>query len=224
MAFRLAGPLDPRALERGLDEVFRRHEVAAHHLRRRPGGEPRQVVAPFRPAGLPRIDLGGLPAEAARAEAARLAAREARRSFDLVRGPLARALLLRLGAGEHHLLFFCHHIAFDGWSMGILQRELGALYGAFAAGRPSPLPELPFQYGDFAVWQRRWLSGEALAGQLAYWRERLAGAPDGAGAAGRPAAPAGAELPRRRPAARPPGPPRGRAPRARPERRARPCS
>ncbi|HEY0556169.1 MAG TPA: amino acid adenylation domain-containing protein, partial [Thermoanaerobaculia bacterium] len=175
-AFRLAGALDPNALERGVDEVFRRHEVLRTTFTESPGEEPRQVVAPFHPGGLPRIDLGGLPPGAARAEAARLAAREARRSFDLVRGPVARPLLLKLSPGEHHLLFFCHHIAFDGWSMGILQRELGALYGA--AGRPSPLPELTFQYGDFAVWQRRWLSGETLAGQLAYWRERLAGAPE----------------------------------------------
>jgi amino acid adenylation domain-containing protein len=177
VAFRLAGPLDADALERGLDEVFRRHEALRTTFAEGPDGEPRQAVAPFRPAGLPRIDLAALPPAAARAAAERLAAAEARRPFDLVHGPVARALLLRLGEEEHHLLFFCHHVAFDGWSVVVLQRELGALYGAFAAGRPSPLPELAFQYADFAVWQRRWLTAEAVAAQLAYWRERLAGAP-----------------------------------------------
>jgi amino acid adenylation domain-containing protein len=175
--FRLAGPLDPEVLERCLDEIFRRHEALRTTFAEGPDGEPRQIVAPFQPAGLPRVDLTALPLEIARSEAGRQAAREARHPFDLVRGPVARALLLRLGDREHQLLFFCHHIAFDGWSVGVLRRELGALYGAFAAGRPSPLAEPAFQYGDFAAWQRRWLSGEALAGQLAYWRERLAGRP-----------------------------------------------
>jgi amino acid adenylation domain-containing protein len=177
VALRLAGPLDPGVLERSLDEVFRRHESLRTAFAEGPDGEPLQAVAPFRPARLPRIDLAALPPAAARSEAGRQEAREARRPFDLVRGPVARALLLRLGAQEHQLLFCCHHIAFDGWSVGVLRRELDALYGALAAGRPSPLAELAFQYRDFAVWQRRWLSGEALAAQLAYWRERLAGAP-----------------------------------------------
>ncbi len=174
---RLSGPLDAAALERGLDEVFRRHEALRTTFAEGADGEPRQVVAPFRPAGLPRIDLAVLPSAAARVEAERLAAEEARRPFDLVHGPVARALLLRLGAEEHHLLFLVHHVAFDGWSVVVLQRELGALYGAFAAGLPSPLPELAFQYADFAVWQREWLSGEVVEAQLAYWRERMAGAP-----------------------------------------------
>jgi amino acid adenylation domain-containing protein len=176
-ALRLAGPLDPGVLERSLDEVFRRHESLRTAFAEGPDGEPLQAVAPFHPARLPRIDLAALPPAAARSEAGRQAAREARRPFDLVRGPVARARLLRLGEQEHHLLFCCHHIAFDGWSVGVLRRELGALYGAFAAGQPSPLAELAFQYRDFAAWQRRWLQGEALAAQLAYWRERLAGAP-----------------------------------------------
>ncbi len=177
MAFRLSGPLAPGALEASLNEIFRRHEALRTTFAEGTDGEPRQVVAPFWPAGLPRVDLAGLPPAAAAAEASRLAGEDARRSFDLARGPVARAVLLRLGRREHHLLFSCHHIAFDGWSVGVFQRELGALYGAFVAGRPSPLAELPIQYGDFAVWQRRWLAGEILAAQLAYWRQRLAGAP-----------------------------------------------
>jgi amino acid adenylation domain-containing protein len=177
LPFRLRGPLDPALLERSLDEVFRRHEALRTTFAERPGGELCQVVAPARSTALPRVDLAGLPPPVAAAEADRLTAREVLRPFDLVRGPVARALLLRLGARQHQLLFCCHHVAFDGWSVGVLRRELGALYGAFRAGRPSPLPELPFQYADHAVWQRRWLSGEALETQLAYWRERLAGAP-----------------------------------------------
>jgi amino acid adenylation domain-containing protein len=177
VALRLTGPLDPAALERALDEVFRRHEVLRTTFAEGADGEPHQVVAPFRPAGLPLADLSGLPPAAARAEASRQIERAARRPFDLVRGPVARSLLLRLGRQEHHLLVACHHIAFDGWSVGVLRRELGALYAAFAAGRPSPLAGPAFQYGDFAVWQRRWLCGEVVAAQLAYWQERLAGAP-----------------------------------------------
>src|SRR4029079_11384925 len=103
------------------------------------------------------------------------------RPFDLERGPLARLLLVRLEAAEHAALFVLHHAIADGWSIGILVRELTALYAGFAARLrarlPACLPELPIRYADFAVWQRGWLSGEVLASQLAYWRERLAGAP-----------------------------------------------
>ncbi len=176
VAFHLAGALDPGALERSLEEVFRRHEALRTTFAEGPNGT-HQVVADFAPVGLPRVDLSGLPAAAARAEASRQAVGEARRPFDLGRGPVARALLLQLGEQEHQLIFCCHHVAFDGWSIGVLQRELGALYSAFDAGRPSPLSELAFQYADFAVWQRRWLAGETLAAQLTYWRERLAGSP-----------------------------------------------
>jgi amino acid adenylation domain-containing protein len=177
VVLRLAGPLDAAALEHALNEVFRRHEALRTTFTEGRGDEPRQIVAPFQPAGLPRIDLSGLPAAAAHAEAEGLAAREALRPFDLARGPLARASLLRLGALEHRLFFFVHHVAFDGWSVEVLRRELGALYSAFVAGKPSPLEELALQYRDFAVWQRGWLAGAALEAQLAYWRQRLAGAP-----------------------------------------------
>ena len=106
-----------------------------------------------------------------------LVAAETRRPFDLAAGPLLRACLLLLGAGEQALVAVLHHIAGDGWSMGILVREVTALYAAFAAGGPSPLPELPLQYADFAVWQRSWLQGEALEREVAFWREQLAGLP-----------------------------------------------
>ncbi|MFP5284300.1 MAG: non-ribosomal peptide synthetase, partial [Thermoanaerobaculia bacterium] len=95
----------------------------------------------------------------------------------LSRGPLLRALLLRLGADEHVLVWNVHHIVTDGWSLGILVEELSSLYGAFSRGLPSPLPELPIQYVDYAAWQRRWLAGETLARELSFWKETLAGAP-----------------------------------------------
>src|SRR6185436_13565383 len=135
---------------------------------------------PPAPAPLPEVDLRALPADRRETEARRLAAAEALRPCDLSRGPLLRAGLLRLSAGaggDALLLLTVHHIVADGWSMSILVRELGALYAAFCQGRPSPLPALPVQYADYAAWQRQWLQGEVLASQLAYWRERLAGAP-----------------------------------------------
>jgi hypothetical protein len=118
-----------------------------------------------------------VPAEERRAEAWRRAVDEARRPFDLERGPLLRALLVRLEAEEHLVVLTIHHVVSDGWSMGVLVREIAALYPAFAAGRPARLPELPIQYADFSVWQREWLAGGALDAQLGFWRERLAGAP-----------------------------------------------
>jgi amino acid adenylation domain-containing protein len=123
------------------------------------------------------VDLRNLPEPEREAEAQQLATEEARRPFDLAQGPLLRAILLRLDKEEHVLLLTMHHIVSDGWSMGILFRELSALYGAFSVGKPSPLPELPIQYADFAVWQRQWLQGEVLEAQLAYWRKQLDGAP-----------------------------------------------
>ncbi|HSF39926.1 MAG TPA: non-ribosomal peptide synthase/polyketide synthase, partial [Thermoanaerobaculia bacterium] len=171
-AVRLRGPLDAAALERSLAEIVRRHEGLRTTFPEE-GREPVQVIHP--PGGSPlcRVDLSGLPDAAG--EALRLVAREAARPFDLARGPLLRIDLLRVGEREHVLHFAVHHAVFDGWSLGVLLREMAALYRAFTAGLPSPLPELPFQYADFAVWQNRWLAGEGLAGQLAWWKEQLAG-------------------------------------------------
>ncbi|HEY0170670.1 MAG TPA: condensation domain-containing protein, partial [Pyrinomonadaceae bacterium] len=126
---------------------------------------------------LPVIDLGGLPADEREAEAERRANEEARRPFDLARGPLLRAALLRLGPQDHVLTFAMHHIVSDGWSLGILTREVSALYEAFSAGAPSPLAELPVQYADYARWQREWLTGEVLEQQLSFWKGQLASAP-----------------------------------------------
>ncbi len=170
-AVRLRGDLDPEALRRAIEGIAARHEVLRTAFPA-PAGEPLQSAAQRLALFLPWVDLSGLEDEAREAEALRLAAVEALRSFDLEAGPPLRATLLRLGDGEHVLLVTVHHIAFDGWSMGVFLRELAALYG----GAPE-LPLLAVQYADFAAWQRRRLAGEALERQIAWWRERLAGAP-----------------------------------------------
>ncbi|MFP2934915.1 condensation domain-containing protein, partial [Pyxidicoccus sp. 3LG] len=123
------------------------------------------------------IDLSALPAPQREAEARRLAAEEARKPFSLAEGPLLRTTLLRLGAEDHVLLLTMHHIVSDGWSVGVLVREMAALYAAFREGQGSPLPELPLQYADYSAWQQQWLRGEVLQSQLDWWREQLRGAP-----------------------------------------------
>ncbi len=173
---RLRGRLEAAALRRALGEVARRHEV----LRTRfpaAGGEPVQVVDPPAPVPLPTVDFGGLPERAREAAMVRLADAETLRPFDLARGPLLRVSLLRLAADDHVLLLNLHHTVYDGWSTGVLHRELAALYGAFSRGAESALPGLSVQYADFAAWQREHLSGAALERQLAYWTAALAGAP-----------------------------------------------
>jgi amino acid adenylation domain-containing protein len=174
LAVRMDGALAVGALASALTEVVRRHEVLRTAIVAR-RGEATREVAPPSPLPLPVADLSMLPAPRREEEARRLAAEEARRPFDLARPPLLRLLLARLGGAEHRLIFNLHHIAGDGWSGAVLVREIGALYPAFAAGRASPLPELPLQYGDYARWQREELAGEKLARLLAYWRQRLDG-------------------------------------------------
>ncbi len=169
------GPLDVAALSRSVDEVVRRHEV----LRTRfveSDGEVRQRIEAPRPGLLAVVDLGERSAAEQEAEVLAGAGRQRERPFDLVLGPLLRAALLVLGRDHHVLLVTLHHVVSDGWSVGVLVREIGALYDAFVAGRPSPLPPLPIQYADYAIWQRAWLAGGELDRQLAYWRERLCGA------------------------------------------------
>jgi non-ribosomal peptide synthetase component F len=180
-ALHLAGEIAPALLEAVFAELVRRHESLRTTFRER-GGEPVQVVAPPGRWVLPLVDLAGLPEAARQAETQRLADREAAHAFDLERGPLLRATLLRLAAAEHALLLVMHHIISDGWSMGVLVREIAALSEAVLASGPaalpSALPALPIQYADFAVWQRGWLTGSELERQLAYWRRQLAGAPE----------------------------------------------
>jgi amino acid adenylation domain-containing protein len=175
----LTGPLDRPAFAASLEEVVARHEALRTTFGRvdDADGEPVQRIAPPAPLPLPGIDLAGLPEEAREAEALRLAAEEVMRPFDLARGPLLRAALLRLDAALHVVLLTLHHMVGDGWSIDLLVRELAALYPAFAAGLPSSLPPLPVQYADFVLWQRASLRGAELATQLAFWRGALAGAP-----------------------------------------------
>jgi non-ribosomal peptide synthetase component F len=175
-ALRFSFPLSCAVLERTLNEIVRRHESLRTTFSAR-DGEPVQIIAPSLAIPLPVTDLRHLPETEREAEAIRLATEAARSPFDLGTGPLLRAGLLRLGEVDYVFLFTLHHIVGDGWSLGVLSRELAEIYGAFAQGRPSPLPELPIQYADFAVWQRDWLQGAVRDGQLAYWREQLSGLP-----------------------------------------------
>ncbi|HTQ79624.1 MAG TPA: condensation domain-containing protein, partial [Thermoanaerobaculia bacterium] len=188
VALRLEGGLNTAALEASLALVIARHESLRTTFQ--PGGDgPRQVIAAA-PSGPPVfsilptlptppiISFEALPAPLQAAAADSLAKAEARRPFDLGRGPLARFLLLRLSSLSHLLVLNFHHIVIDGWSLGVLGRELQESYAALLAGRAPVLPDLPVQYADFAVWQRRFLSGEVLERLKAWWRARLAGAPE----------------------------------------------
>ncbi|NMO13600.1 amino acid adenylation domain-containing protein [Pyxidicoccus fallax] len=174
-AVRLEGELHVEALQRGLTELVRRHESLRTTFHEQQG-QPVQCIAPPAELPLPVVDLSGL-GENAPEEARRLLAREGLHGFDLATGPLLRAVLLKLAPTEHVLVLCMHHIVSDGWSMGVLVREVAALYAAFTQGQPSPLPELPVQYADYAVWQRSWLHGDSLEQQLSWWRQHLEGAP-----------------------------------------------
>ncbi|HKH48538.1 MAG TPA: amino acid adenylation domain-containing protein, partial [Thermoanaerobaculia bacterium] len=175
-AVRLSGDLDSGLLAAVFAALVRRHEVLRTTFAAGPDG-PVQVIAPASALDLPLVDLADLPAAEREVRARDLARAEARRPFDLQRGPLLRLTLLRLEEREHLLLMTFHHVVSDGWSWGVLLRDVAALYAAFSQGRPSPLPDLPVQYADFAVWQRGWLQGETLERQLAWWTRQLAGAP-----------------------------------------------
>ncbi len=173
-AFRLQGSLDVAALGRGLGHVVERHEA----LRTRfpsAAGVPRQEIVPAAGGSSPVVDLSGLALPGRRREARRLASAEARRRFDLARGPLLRSLLLRLDRQDHVWLWTIHHIVADAWSVGLFLRELEVCYRAAVRGREPALQALPVQVADFAVWQRQWLAGEVLETQLAYWRRQLGG-------------------------------------------------
>ncbi|MEH2382484.1 MAG: condensation domain-containing protein [Nostoc sp.] len=170
----LIGALDVVALEQSFNQIVQRHE-ALRTTFEMVEDEPVQVIHPIPTANV-TITLENvckLPEGQRNTEVQRLIIEESQRTFDLIRGPLLRCTLLRVGEQEHILLFTIHHIVSDGWSIGLLVRELAALYEAFSTGKPSPLPELPIQYADFAVWQRQWMQGEVLHAQLAYWKKQL---------------------------------------------------
>ncbi len=164
--------------------MVRRHEALRTTFESGDDG-PRQVVGPPFSLAPPLVDLQGVPGAPAAADGGdprveALARADAERPFDLERGPLVRATLLRLAPRRHVFLLGFHHVVADGWSIGIFVRELAALYRPGSGGRGDgpALPELPVQYADFARWQREWLAGGELERQLAYWRARLAGAPE----------------------------------------------
>lgn len=171
--FRLTGALDVGALGASLTYLLERHEALRTVFEAR-DGEPVQVVLP--PSALPmrQADLRDVAEQAREARLAQLLHDEANTPFDLSTGPMVRARLVRLTADSHVLALTFHHIAVDGWSIGIVQRELAAAYDAFSAGASPVLPELALQYADYAVWQREWLQGEVLEQQLAHWKAQLA--------------------------------------------------
>lgn len=173
-AVRLSGALDVGALGRTLNEIVRRHE-ALRTTFANVNGEPVQLIAATLTLGLREVDLRQLPKWEREAEALRLITAESRRPFDLTRGPLLRSFLLRLEDEQYVALLTMHHIVSDGWSMGVLVRELGTLYAAYSAGHPSPLPELPLQYADFTMWQSERLRGDRLDSLLDYWKKQLGG-------------------------------------------------
>jgi len=176
LALRFTGSLDIVALERSLTEIVRRHDMLRTTFPSS-AGQPRQVVTPPSSVALAVVDLP--PHTEGQRETAirRCMSEEGERPFDLAHGPLWRALLLRLHDDAHILLITLHHIISDGWSDGVLSRELGILYNTFVTGQPATLPDLPIQYADYAYWQRKRLASGAFDERLAYWRDHLAGAP-----------------------------------------------
>ena len=173
-ALRLTGSLNFAALQQTFNEIVRRHEALRTTLAVVSGQPVQRIAAAFHlPINV--VDLRHLPKESRQTEANRLTAQEAQRSFNLSEDLLLRVTLLQLDDAEYLLMLNMHHIVSDGWSIGVLIQELGALYTAFASEKPSPLPALSVQYADFAKWQREWLQGEVLETQLAYWRQQLNG-------------------------------------------------
>ncbi len=175
-ALQLDGALNPARLFATIDEIVRRHEILRTHF---PAvdGLPVARIAPPGQVPLPLIDLSVLSEEDRQASVRRLLAGETRTPFELDEGPLMRLRLLRLANAEHVFLLTMHHIVTDAWSLGVLVREVASLYRSLLQGKPSPLPELPVQYGDYACWQREWLSGDSLEHYLDFWRRQLGGQP-----------------------------------------------
>jgi thioesterase domain-containing protein len=174
VGFRLRGPLDVAALEQSLNEILRRHEMLRSTFQTA-DEQPVQAIMPEATLRLQVQDLQDVPADSREAAAQQRLHEQIQQPFDLGSDSKLRAILLQLQPEDYILVLVMHHIAADGWSFGVLIQELGALYGAFAAGQPSPLEALPIQYADYAHWQREWLHGEAIETRLAYWKEQLQG-------------------------------------------------
>jgi amino acid adenylation domain-containing protein/non-ribosomal peptide synthase protein (TIGR01720 family) len=175
-AFRLSGPLDVDVLERAIREIVRRHEVLRTNFTQ-VDGTPVAVVHDGTDGYVSRIDLTAFDAVSREAEIVRRATEAARLPFDLARDRLLRVTVLCFSSDLHVMLVNMHHIVSDGWSLGVIVKEMLTLYTAMVKGEDSPVPELPIQYGDFACWQREWLSGRHLDRQIDFWKQHLAGAP-----------------------------------------------
>ncbi|PYK95909.1 MAG: non-ribosomal peptide synthetase, partial [Verrucomicrobia bacterium] len=173
-AMRLSGTLNLPALERSLGEIIRRHEVLRTNFVAIEGN-PVQLIAEKRTPELSVTDLSPTPGARRDEELRRVLQEEARKPFDLSRDLLLRPMLVRLEANEHVLLITMHHIVSDGWSLGVFFGELAAFYQSFSAGKPAALPELPIQYGDFALWERERLKEATLQKELVYWKKHLSG-------------------------------------------------
>ena len=176
IAVHLVGQLKHELLSQSLQKIIERHEVLRTtfaHI----DGQPQQLIVADVSFLLPLEDLSHVVADEQPSVVKQILQTEAERPFSLTQAPLLRTKLLRLNPEEHILLLNMHHIISDGWSMGILVKEIAALYQAFAKGQPSPLSDLPIQYADFAAWQRQWLQGDTLERQLGYWQDHLSGIP-----------------------------------------------
>src|SRR6185503_17634758 len=171
---RITGTIDITVVRQSLDEIVRRHEVLRTTFVSL-DGRARQVIAPAASVDLSVVELSHVPVAERETTAGRLVSEAARKPFKLDTGPLFRATLFRLSDRDHILLLTMHHIISDGWSMSVLLLELNVLYQAYSSGKPSPLPELPIQYADFAVWQREKLRDKALDDQLDYSTRQLGG-------------------------------------------------
>jgi len=176
-ALSLRGELDYAALQHALAEIVQRHEILRTRFAEAEDGEPIQIIDAESRVNLEWEDLTNLDEHSQQKHIAAARKNEQEQPFDLGRGPLLRVKLLKLSERDHVLLRTFHHIITDGWSQGIFNHELMLLYEAFNKGETSPLPELPLQYADFALWQRKWL-GKTFENQLAYWKQQLAGIPD----------------------------------------------
>lgn len=174
-AIHLKGKLNIEALQASLEEIVRRHESLRTTFATDEEGNPIQVVHPAQKLELPKLELTGLSPSEKEQEVERMVREEARTPFDLENGPLIRAKLLVLGDDEYVLIFTMHHIVSDSWSLGLFAREMAALYPALSEGKPGRLKELPIQYSDFAVWQKKQLESEKMQNHLKYWKKRLDG-------------------------------------------------
>ncbi|HKG80843.1 MAG TPA: condensation domain-containing protein [Pyrinomonadaceae bacterium] len=176
LAMRLRGPLEVSALERTFTEIAKRHQSLRTYFGM-VDGELQQIVGPPEKVTLPIVELTDVPESQREDAALTLVAEEGRRPFTLAQGPLMRVSLLKLDQDDHILLITMHHIISDGWSAGVFIKEMGVLYESFIKGEASPLPRLPNQYADYAVWQRKKLQGDAFERLLGYWRDHLSDAP-----------------------------------------------